>query len=780
MEPDVNFKFNLDFGASAAQMGNVETHLEAMVKQFNILNNNFISFSQKSTSGMGNLLPPINQVTDGFSKCTNKVLLFTQSTQGLQNLSNALIGIADSGLRLNTSLTDLSAITGVTGGKLKEIEMAARASAKVFGTDAAQNVEAYKLILSQLDPKIAENSEALKLMGNHINILSKTMGGDTVAATNVLTTAMNQYGVSTKDPIYASKVMAEMMNVMSAAAQEGSAELPQIQQALQQSGMMAKTAGVGFVELNAAIQVLDKAGKKGAEGGVAIRNMLAELSQGAMNSPKTIAMLQANGISIDALADKSKTFSQRLQLLKPIANDTAAMTQLFGKENVAAAIALAMQTDEMDRYTGAITGTNSAVEQANVVMSSHQERINRLKAGFEDLKIKIYNVTSALVPYLGGFVKLLTATAGVGSGIAALTSLYTKLIPKKVEDTTATAGGAVANGFFAKTMNMVRNATTKATMAVRGLSLSIINIPIIGWIAAAIMLVVAAFKILWDRSKSFREALFGIWEAAKAVFNNIGLVLSRVYNMVIKPIITFIGNLFSSIWGVATTVFNNISTAIGNFISWVWNGIVAVGTSIGNFFAGIWKWVKNLFGGVGGFINEWLIQPISNAFNKLWDIITGVFNKIMDGLKKIFAPIVKLWNKIFSGDGMEDVGQAYEEGEKKGAESYEEDQLAKTPAKEAAEKEQFTSLLSGLGTNAASSAITGSAGNSKSGNKSISSSLGGSNNKPTTINLTIHKLQDKIEIHTTNLQTGAKQAGQKVVEELLMALQSVNAKVEAA
>ena len=35
--------------------------------------------------------------------------------------------------------------------------------------------------------------------------------------------------------------------------------------------MAAKGAGVSFEETNAAIQVLDKAGKKGAEGGVALR-----------------------------------------------------------------------------------------------------------------------------------------------------------------------------------------------------------------------------------------------------------------------------------------------------------------------------------------------------------------------------------------------------------------------------------------------------------------------------------------------------------------------------
>ena len=92
------------------------------------------------------------------------------------------------------------------------------------------------------------------------------MGGDGVAAAEVLTTAMNQYGVSLDDPIKASEEMARMMNVMAAAGQEGSAELPAIKVALEQCGMAAKAANVSFEETNAAIQVLDKAGKKGFGG----------------------------------------------------------------------------------------------------------------------------------------------------------------------------------------------------------------------------------------------------------------------------------------------------------------------------------------------------------------------------------------------------------------------------------------------------------------------------------------------------------------------------------
>ena len=131
-------------------------------------------------------------MTYNFGESWKKLLSINQALEGIRNLQSILDATIQPGVALNTSLMDLSAITGLTGKALEGISDAARASAKAFGTDAAQNVESYKLLLSQLSPDIAKNSTALKAMGDHVNVLSKTMGGSTVAATEVLTTAMNQ------------------------------------------------------------------------------------------------------------------------------------------------------------------------------------------------------------------------------------------------------------------------------------------------------------------------------------------------------------------------------------------------------------------------------------------------------------------------------------------------------------------------------------------------------------------------------------------------------------
>ena len=422
-----------------------------------------IDFSVRPINIFNTLNQQINQVTAStqkmsvsFSESWKPLLSANQALEGLRNLTSMLDGVIQPGIALNTSMADLSAITGLTGKALNEISEAARASAKAFGTDAAQNVESYKLLLSQLSPDIAKNAVALKEMGNHVNILSKTMGGNTVAATEVLTTAMNQYGVSLNDPMQASKTMADMMNVMAAAAKEGCAELPQIKAALQQVGMVAKTTGVTFSETNAAIQVLDKAGKKGAEGGVALRNVLSTLNKGRFLPKETRAELEAAGISIAHLTDKSIPLTDRLKVLKPIVNDTALVTKLFDEANAASAIALIEGTEAIDDYNNKIQGTNTAFDQAKVVMGSYAEGMKRVTTVFDDFKIILFNATQGALKYVhvslsiaGGFGQLL-------SGANALTS-------------------AIGGGFIKSIWNVTKSLFTKTTALQADTASTILN-----------------------------------------------------------------------------------------------------------------------------------------------------------------------------------------------------------------------------------------------------------------------------------------------------------------
>lgn len=525
-------------------------------------------------------------------------------SNGIARTAEAFSAFGQSGIALNTSMTDLQAVTGVTGEGLRQIEGYARDTAKAFGIDAAGAVESYKLILGQLSPELAKSPVALKAMGEHVATLSKLMGGDATAAAETLNTAMNQYGVDLSDPIKASEEMARMMNVMAAAGQEGSAELPQIKEALEQAGMAAKGAGVSFEEANAAIQVLDKAGKKGSEGGIALRNVIATLSQGRFLPKDVQKELRAAGINVTDLADRGKSLKERLELLRPVMTDAALFAKLFGKENTNAAMALVGGTEEVGRYTEAIQGTQSANDQAAVVMEGFAERQARIRQQIEDFKISVFNATgdvylwagalsdtliplSQLMPLLSGAYPIIKGvsiwifqgakglflfgkgalTALINVGKLAVTLLTKGLSALAYYIGSLVTGGSAQLGFAAMSQIAFSSFKAAAVTACRTVSAAIMSIPLIGWIAAAIAAIVAIGVYFWNTSAKFRATLKGLWASFKAVFSNIWDLAKEVFGSIsdlIKAAFSLDGDGISAAISKMTGAFSKFGKETGN------------------------------------------------------------------------------------------------------------------------------------------------------------------------------------------------------------------------
>lgn len=572
--------------------------------QFNV-GGNFTA----TMEGMAESTDRFNAAVEGthswLGKLGQTLAVWDLASNYVSKFNDTLGSLSSSGISLDSQMHDLSAVAGVVGDGLKQIEGYARSSAKAFGIDASQAVEGYKLLLSQLSPELGKYPEALQAMGNCIATTSKLMGGDGVAAAEVLTTAMNQYGISLDDPMKASAEMARMMNVMAAAGQAGSAELPAIKVALQQCGMAAKAANVSFEETNAAIQVLDKAGKKGSEGGVALRNVLSTLAAGRFLPEKTQEELQKAGINVSSLTDKTKPLKERLETLKPLLKDDALLSALFGRENANAALALINGTESLQNFTDSVTGTSSAEEQAAIIMDSYAERQARINQQFEDFKITVFQATgdlgiwlSTLMGALVPLSQLMPLLIGMGNLMAWIKGLQWAAMWSRVQGFIYAArlqmafmnrelitGQFASNGFFVNitraTLAVLRFATVgifqalkglgalvlsfvtggtasatfagvasasfgafklAATAACRAVSVAIMSIPIIGWIAAAIAGLIALGVYFWNTSAKFRAILKGlgasfvavfkgIWDLAKNVFGSIGDLIKAAFSL---------------------------------------------------------------------------------------------------------------------------------------------------------------------------------------------------------------------------------------------------------
>lgn len=593
----------------------------------------------------------VSGLQSAFDRIGKAAFAFVNISDSIDRMMSSLDEFSGPGIELDRQMHELSAITGITGKCLKEIEGYARQAAKTFGGSAADSVEAYKLVLSQLGPEIARVPEALAAMGDSIKITSKLMGGDTAAASEVLTTALNQYQVALDDPIKASEEMARMMNVMAAAGQAGSAELPAIKAALEQAGMVARTAGVSFEEANAAIQILDKAGKKGAEGGVALRNVMTTLMQGRFLPKDIREELASAGVSIDTLADQSLSLADRLRGLGPVMNDQALMAKLFGRENVAAALALISSINPMEELTAAISGSNSAYEQAGIIMDSDAEKMSRFQARIDNLKISLYNVYHGILPVVRGLGSTIQTVANMAVAANAIHTLsemsLAKSIRSRVAATWTSVSAAYAGGgslgVFSAAAVVAKIACHGLATGIRAIGKAIYSIPIIGWIAAIIGVVIKGISLLWEKSEGFRRIVFGAFESLKAVFHNIGVVFSTVWDKALKPLFQGIGNAFSRFW----------------------DGVRGFFGRIGSFFVRVKDGIVNTFNKI--------VEPMRGILSKVKGIFKKAFDSIIDGLSKPFRWIRDMWNKLFPDDKFEDVGEAFRSGQQKGSESFRKD-----------------------------------------------------------------------------------------------------------
>lgn len=220
-----------------------------------------------------------------------------------------------------------------------------------------------------------------------------------------------------------------------------------------------------------------------------------------------------------------------------------------------------------------------------------------------------------------------------------------------------------------------------------------------------------------------------------------------------------------------------------NPITWVVIGIVAFAAAIAYVITYLDGWGKAWDGLISYFKLTW--SEFKEVFNLTWLVIRDHFLSGIEMMMKAWYKLKSLWDEDGANKGLAKIAQQQDERAKELAESK-----GKLAEYEAQKSKSWDAIFNSIHVNKDKPSVVedaikkatghgkGSGGSDNKG-KEMSTKVTGGGSRPTTINLTIHKLQDQIVVHTTNLQTGAKEAGRQIVEEILMALNSVNGKASA-
>ncbi|HBW7540179.1 TPA: phage tail tape measure protein [Klebsiella pneumoniae] len=292
----------------------------------------------------------------------------------ISGMASRLAGLAGAGLSIGTivttsrqygqALSDLQAITGATAAEMKALDLAAQEMGRTTEYSASQAAEALKLMASA-KPELLKTSDGLQKATNSALILAQAAGTTLPDATRTLALSLNQYGASAQEAD-------RYINVLAAGAKYGSSEIVDTAAAIKNGGVAAAQAGVGFEQLNAAIQVLAEREIKGGEAGTALRNVILNLEKGTDKSlkPSVVGLSQA----LTNLSGK---------------NLSTEAVKLFGVENLNAASILVQNRSKLDELTASLTGTKTAHEQASIRVNNLNGDLLGLSSAFEGMVIKI-------------------------------------------------------------------------------------------------------------------------------------------------------------------------------------------------------------------------------------------------------------------------------------------------------------------------------------------------------------------------------------------------------
>ena len=348
---------------------------------------------------------------------------YSRMGKTIAGVAGRLAGFAGAGLSLGAiitttreygqALSDLSAITGATGAQLKSLDEAAQEMGRSTEYSASQAVEALKLMASA-KPELLQTADGLTEATKSALTLAQAAGSTLPDATRTLALSLNQFGAGAQEAD-------RYINVLAAGAKFGASEIADTAAAIKNGGVAAAQAGVGFETLNAAIQVLAEREIKGGEAGTALRNVILALEKGTDKTLKP-SVVGLSG-ALDNLSKKNLS--------------TAQAVKLFGVENINAASVLVDNRSKLNALTLALTGTQTAHEQAAIRVNNLNGDIMGLTSAFEGIIIKIGQSSTgplrSVIQSVTDGINLLTDNFNAVASVA----LYT-LIP--VLSTKLTAG----------------------------------------------------------------------------------------------------------------------------------------------------------------------------------------------------------------------------------------------------------------------------------------------------------------------------------------------------
>ncbi len=556
-----------------------------------------------------NLTAPLSSVTDSVTNSTKRL---DDAFGTVQKAGAALAGVGTgittacmatvtSTFATQDALGELSSL-GVTD--LKAVEDAAKSFSDTWaGTTKSDFITAaYDIksgIASLTDEGVAQFTELAALTGKATKSTTEEMGSLFATGYGIYKGAyedmsdlefgeMFSAGISTAVKNYktAGSEMASAISALGATAtnnnislEEQLAILGQLQTTM--SGSEAATKYRAF--LNAAASAGEKLGLS-----------FVDANNQLLTTPEILTKLQSKyGDTIDAVEKQQ-------------------IKEAFGTDEAVAMIDLLYQ--DIDGLSGGITSMAESMKQGTAVTNEMAEAINNTPAQkFKVLKQQIHNnveeLGNGLLPVVNETMDKVSGLIQKGSDWISNNQQTVQTIMNialKLGVVLMVLGSVIGVvGTVGKAVLAAKNAITAVRTAWTVLSGAFAASPI-GWVVIAIVALVAAFVVLWNKSEAFRNFWIGLFEKVKGAVQTAWGTL--------QPALQNLGQKLLGLYEAAKPILKIIGTIAG---------------VIGTYFVGVFV------GAIQGVLAA--LTPLTNALSSLVSFVTNVVNAIVALFKGDFS-----------------------------------------------------------------------------------------------------------------------------------------------
>lgn len=514
------------------------------------------------------------------------------------------------GMGFEASMSQVAATMGITADQIangsEDFEKLS-AAAKEMGASTQFSASNASDALNYLALAGYSADDAIATLPTVLN-LAAAGGMELGRASDMVTDAMSALGLKTNQ----SKMFVDKLAKTS---QKSNTSVSQLGEAILTVGGTAKILKGGTTELNTVLGVLADNGKKGAEGGTVLRNMIMSLTNPTDNASKALTSL---GISVFDAQGNMRELPQIIQELGGALDGMSDQQKqdiignIFNKADIGAVNSLlGTSRDRWDELSGEIMSSKDAAENMAETMNSNLKgSLTMLGSALEGLGIEIYE----------------TFSGSLKGAVDVATDCVSQIVAGMQENGVAgaiQAAGDIASGFLngimEKAPTLIQSGIAMVNNLIDGFNQ---NLPVIyaaaqNAIASFLEKVISALpKVVQTGTQMVAKLATGIIKNLPALITAAGNTMTRLVDRFMKVLPQLLQSGVQMVGKIASGLIQNMPAIIGAIAQVIAKLIATIGQNLPQFLS---KGIEML-----GQIATGIIQGIPKAVASIPTVISRI------------------------------------------------------------------------------------------------------------------------------------------------------------